>query len=645
MLKVVLIAFLASLLLTPLPYVSRFTFVETGEELIPMRVGILYSSLSSDSNYQLNYLRWLINTMWRVPVDPIDTAETKLTRDTFYEDSNPRYALIFLVTVTDGIDRLTPEEWNILKNIVNQVIPMVTVGHAISLPAVSILFGCEKPKEEDIARVEVAPSPLTEGIPAALDLQRTVVTATVSSGEPVVYAFQRERSGAIVVVNGVNVWIGLLDPLGPSSYAGPIAMVFVNLFKISPLGFVRLKLPQTFVALRLDDVPFCTESWFWGWEYFTAQEWKRYFEMLDRHGAKVDLLIVPFNVSKQNGAWTPYNVTHGDVLEIFREAVSRGLADVGSHGATHINPVQKYFVGAETDDPYQLTETIRFEFGYNPHSRERIPRELQEAHLRASTGILKEWFGFTPILFTPPWHVYDEVTEGILEQLGYEFISADFRFASDSYGRPPSVMGERSRVSTLFSVPATHGWEVVKPDDPQITELVLSPYVQVGVPIVFLDHARNWTFDSSTWTFSVSGDDAKFTLLDEMFGPRYVTLTEIGRFLMNWSEVWIDGYMERDQIHVNIASPADVSVKVEVWKEAYIVSDASLDGSPIDPIGNEITIENVRGSRELAVKFRPKEQGVRYNYLVILFLAFSFTVIVIVAAAFLHSRSLRRKLA
>ena len=584
--------------------------VSSGEDppqSISMRILVLYDDRSRDSVIFKRYLTWLLNTMWRIPVYTINTHDVKLSEEIFFEEnSKPRYAIVFLGNIIDGEYRLSKSEWNLIKDRLNGKVPLVTCLYAVQIEEAAELFGCEAPKHKDVRTAHVEPDPITEAVPRTLSVGRGAVISELKDGDALIWDSQVEpRSGALLVRKGINVWFGFRDFLGGTPSNGPLTMVFCSLLRLIPQGFVRLKIPYTFIALRIDDIPYTTESWFHGWEYFSADEWLEFFKTLKRHGAKCNLLIVPYNVSKKTGLFVPYNVTHGDVLEAIREGIEMGVIEVGCHGATHVNPNLKYFMEAETRDPWKLTDTIRFEFGYDPHTGKRIPKEAQELHLNLSTETLEDWFGFRPKLFTPPWHVWDNVTESILENLGYKFISADFRLYQDG-GRPPSIMGERSLFSSLFEVPMTHGWDGLEPN-PEVISAVLKPHIEAGIPIVFLSHGRNWSYPGWSISFTISENEARLKVLDDLYSPRYAKITEIGRFLMNWSAISFEAQMGGDEISMNITSPFNFKVRVEAGRAGYEISEATYNGHSLEVEKDGFTVDLAKGTGLLTIKLQKAE--------------------------------------
>ena len=573
----------------------------------PMRVLILYDDRSEDSVIFMRYILWLLNVMWRIPVDIIDTSDVKLSKEIFFEgDSKPRYAMVFLGNIIDGEYRLSKSEWILIRDRLNGKVPIVTCLYAVQIEEAAEIFGCEAPKPKDVRTAQVELDPITEAVPRMLHVGQEAIISQIRDGDALIWDSSVEpRSGALLVRKGINVWFGFRDFLGGPPSNGPLTMVFRSLLRLIPQGFVRLKIPYTLIALRIDDVPYTTESWFHGWEYFSAEEWLEFFKTLKRHGAKCDLLIVPYNVSKETGQLVPYNVTHGDVLEAIREGIEMGVVEVGCHGATHVNPNLKYFMEAETREPWKLTSTIRFEFGYDPHTGERIPKEFQEHHLRLSTETLEDWFGFKPKLFTPPWHVWDSVTESILEDLGYKFISADFRLYTDGV-RPPSIMGEKSLVSSLFAVPMTHDWDGLEPN-PDVISAVLKPHIEAGIPIVFLSHGRNWSFPGWSIDFTISENEARLNILDDLYSPRYAKITEIGEFLINWSSISFEAHMDGNMISMNITSPFKFKVRIEAGRAGYEIAEAIYNGLSLEVEGDGFTVDLAEGTGLLTIKLQKAE--------------------------------------
>lgn len=594
---------LASFLLLMVLILPSIPSYEGGAESWETGILIIYDSLLPESVIAADVLKWAYSTMWKIPVELLDSSRTRISPELFFNpDSSPRFSLIFLLSLIDGKDRFSPSEWSTILEKVDGNVPIISLGYSVNLPQASLLFGCEQAKVRRVENVRTKSDPLTEGIPRNWRLSREEIVARVIYGESLI-SVSGEEGLTLYSRYKKNLWLGIVEIARGSFPSLPPALSLLgNILDLAEPPLVRFMIPYRFVGIRLDDIPFSTESWFWGWEYFTAREWRRFFETLRRHSAKVNLMIVPFNVSKDTGAWVPYNLTHPREVEEIRKAVREGIVEVGDHGATHVNPFQEGFIRAEGKDPMYLTSKIRFEFGYDPNSRRRIPFELQLYHIRAGTKAIEEWFGVRPIVFTPPWHVWDNSTEKALKELGYAFLSADFRFRGGELGQPPSITGEVSGISGLLYVPVTHSWGIVTRGDPNSVRYSLDPFFSSGIPVVFIDHGRNWTFGGHTTVFSISGTDRALTLLDKLYSPRYATISEIGTFLLLWRNLTSRFYWEENVLRVVLRSDHNLEALIDIpqFTGAYSVSvnENELKGNLVK-ISKGETIVEIRFSGEL----------------------------------------------
>jgi len=563
------------------------------------RVLILYDARSSESVLLSTYLRWLLRTMWRIPVTMVDLNSTPLTSIPLLEGGEPVYTLILVTNIVDGVDRMGEDEWSALEE-AGEKTPLVTFWKAVAIERASVIFGCRYLGDERVGRVSVRRHPLTESLPATVIYGYTASLAEPMGGKAVMMS---EDGRALVVARGKHVWIGLRALLGIHSWAGPAVLVYANLPKLSPRGFIRLRLPP-YASIRIDDVPFSTESWFWGWQYFTAEQWRRYFSLLKEYDAKVNLMIICYNVSKSTGEWTPYTETHGDVIEVFREAVAEGVADAQAHGATHVTPFEEYFINNPSSDPWELTLSIRFEFGYDPHTGKPIPRRLQEEHLRNLTKTIEEWFGYRPVVWTPPWHVYNDVSVKIAEELGYLYFSDGFRLTWDERGAPPCIMGEEVPGTAMICVPVNADWDHL-PTNPRHLRRIVEPLVRAGIPIVFISHGRNWTIRSSTTYFTLRDNELRLRALRE-YGVKYLFLRELGEVFKRWRGVEMKAVLYQDRIEATIIVKKEIELCVDAWMPGTELVSLMIDNKIIKP-GEPVELS--KGSHELLAYFEMKERS------------------------------------
>ncbi len=536
----------------------------------PYRILIVYAGSSPESTMWRDAVTWIYGTVWRLPVDWFDASQR--ANDTWLAENLHRYTLVFLLEAPEGLSRLSPRAWEAIRGLDGNT-SYVAFGLEVNDPNYAALFGATMARRVKAGQASATPELQSAGLPPVLGLSGYAYVARLRGGR----ALATTGSGAVAVARGGNLWLGV-EELGRGDY--PYRPWLFSLARYI-LGLPGRPLAvavnaERLLALRIDDFPFSTESWYFHWQYFSDEGYERFYRVLERHGAKVSYAVIPFNVSKKDGSWVSYDRIFPRRVELAVEWSRRGVVELLDHGATHVTPYQEFYMEAPSDDPYAMTRSIVYEFGYEPHLHRHIPYSLQLAHLKAGIGEIERWTGSKVEGFVPPWHVWDRETERALAVLGVWYISADFRF-QESLGRPRSAPGLTTPYGQVY-VPETHSWTYAERATPRELRRTLGAFLDNGVPVVLLSHGRNWSFHSYREEFTVSGVDETLGKLEEALHPRYATVGEIASRLRAWNTVRIEEHWNGTGLVVVVEAGEPVTLRLE--PVGFRAAGVYLDGRP-----------------------------------------------------------------
>ena len=540
------------------------------------RILVVYAGTEQDSVMWRDVVTWIYGTVWRLPVDWFDASERG--NDTWLTANLERYSLVFLLEAPLGISRLSEDAWREIYRLDGRT-AYVVFGLAPNDPHYARLLGATYASRVSASKASVSGELRRAGLPGELGLHghALVVKPGGPSGSAAA-VLASAGGGAVAVRRGNNVWLGFEElyrgefPWNPWLF--PLARYLLSL-PGRPAAI--LVMPERFVALRIDDFPFSTESWYFHWQYFTPEGYERFYETLARHGAKVSYAVIPFNVSKKTGAWVSYDRIFPRRVALAVEWERRGVVELLDHGATHVTPYQEFYMKAPLGDPYVLTRSIVYEFGYEPHLRRRIPYGLQLAHLKAGIGEIERWSGRRVEGFVPPWHVWDRDTERALAALGVWFISADFRFTT-SLGRPRSAPGMTTPYGQVYA-PATHSWGFAVEASEDSLRGTIGAFLDNGVPVVLLSHGRNWSFHGYTETFTVRQVDETLSKLERAVEPRFASVGEVAAALRAWSRLEVEEEWNGTGLVLRIRAVEPVKLRVE--PVGFEAGKVYLDGAPV----------------------------------------------------------------
>jgi len=573
------------------------------------KILVIYNSSKRESIISLKVIKWIYSTMWKIHLEILDISDQKnlpYLIDKFKEDS---HNIVFFLNLIDGKNDMSKELWNTIYQADKEKV-YISIGLAINIPEASKLFGCSTAQIKYVRNAFFVNSYLTENIPREVYLNRKEIVAKVIDGNTILYT--GNKNNGLIVNKNNNLWIGLTELSTGLFHQYPYLLPLTeNILKLSNLGYVKIEIPHRFVAIRIDDIPYSTESWFWRWQYFKPSEWRRFFDMLKKHGAHVNFMIIPYNVSKKDGKWVPYNIIFPQVIKEIKYGIDLGVVEVGDHGSTHVTPYQEYYINEKNLDPMKLTSTIRYEFGYDPHTKTHIPYNLQRYHIENGTKTIEKWFNINIKLFTPPWHVWDNVTEKALKDLGFKYISADFRFTKGWLDQPPSIMGEYTEYG-LMNIPMTHSWDLAKKGDDKTIRYYIDTFLNYGIPVVFLSHGRNWTFGHYTEKFTIRNFENTLNKLEKIVKPEYSSLTRIGNYLMEWHKINTSYTIYDDKIVIRIVTDNETEIRVKTYKKDMKPILVIFNGKKYEWSQN-ITFKLEKGDNHITIMFKTIEHKNQYS--------------------------------
>lgn len=166
-------------------------------------------------------------------------------------------------------------------------------------------------------------------------------------------------------------------------YAG----IFVSIGLVLSAGIsVASEVPRTYVVFRMDD-------------YSQKSEWeteKRVIELFHSRSLPICVAAIPFEAERPLA---------GERAEYLRRMVEAGIVEPALHGRTH----------ADTSDP-----------GVSPSELRGLSYDTQLGQLQqAKFHLQQEVLSGHPLrIFVPPFNTYDETTISVLEELGFEVLSA-----------------------------------------------------------------------------------------------------------------------------------------------------------------------------------------------------------------------------
>ena len=154
---------------------------------------------------------------------------------------------------------------------------------------------------------------------------------------------------------------------------------------------------------------------FSGWAKYKELEFNNWIEIINtlkENNSKLNIAITACWVN-ENGELQRFDEKFPEQVEIIKFGVKENLLYILNHGLTHCIPGRH--------------RPLRFQSGQKFHREftSFLSLEKQYMHLRESQRILKEIFGKSPKILTPPGNMYNEDTLISMKELGLFIIQCD----------------------------------------------------------------------------------------------------------------------------------------------------------------------------------------------------------------------------
>jgi peptidoglycan/xylan/chitin deacetylase (PgdA/CDA1 family) len=143
----------------------------------------------------------------------------------------------------------------------------------------------------------------------------------------------------------------------------------------------------------------------------------RVIAALKRHKMQATFAVIPYVCSgdaHDASAQTSVPLA-GEKARILKEAVDSGVVDVALHGFSH--------------------QSIRSEHAAGYSEFRGLERDSQSRRILRGKSLLEETLGVRMATFIPPWGTYDSVTLSVLEDLGFEALSANMEGTTGEFSR------------------------------------------------------------------------------------------------------------------------------------------------------------------------------------------------------------------
>ena len=187
----------------------------------------------------------------------------------------------------------------------------------------------------------------------------------------------------------------------------------ITSFQIIPLIFKKTQYGPAKVIIRFDDYGvWCNSDW------ITIEE--EVIRLHEKYGVKISFGVVPdskypliahplspsvYPKEYENLEYNPYPLITGcRRVEILKNSVKNGIAEVALHGYTH---------------PKGYSNKINTEFM-------GLPYDMQYQKLQQGKKFLENLFDCRVSTFIPPHNTYDNLTIDLLYDLGFKYVSAGY---------------------------------------------------------------------------------------------------------------------------------------------------------------------------------------------------------------------------
>ena len=549
--------------------------------LFKNRLLVIYRHGDRISEASMRYLKWFYNIIYRIPMDIIDSLDFIKAPENLPLITNNIYnhIMIFLLSSISGEGE---DSWLLsMLNEVNGRVPIVTFYRAPYAfnknPIAKDIFNLYPVHENEgyIKNVSITDKTLSQGVEwsSVRDPISSYNSASDKDHFVTIEPLEKDKNyrplmlynnQTIAAQYGLNIFIGQKGVAIPREdraleFDRPIYFLRLldNLLKKSAAGYLRLKLTNWPVVLRMDDPPTTWQLTSQKRKILTPKDYAKVINILTKYRAKMTCFVTPTHVSK-NGRVKPWTETNHDnakkTLRILGDGVKKGIIEIGSHGLTHLTIGYK---------PPSITTTLLSKVSFAKYNLARefydsklgkeIPYELQKRQLDGSMKLVEGFFGSKPKAFAPPAHAWDDSTEKALLKMGIPYFSADMNFYLYSEGyefrKNPSPIGETTCNGDLLYVSATilssYG----------TFQKTLKLFNELGVPLVWQQH----NFHPSWFTPEILESFSKDV---ELFGDKtYMWVSELGDLLRRYRRIESHATLENGCVKFSIKTEMPIIIE------------------------------------------------------------------------------------
>jgi hypothetical protein len=220
----------------------------------------------------------------------------------------------------------------------------------------------------------------------------------------------------------------------------------------SGFGMVSVSLENA-MALRLDDPGACCADYLDKGGVLLANDWKELGDVLKSKGIPLSVVYTPGWVDdgdrrsgslciegrelverKAGSLYSSAQVRylpasnkygaydHASEFEGLRRLAQEGLAEIHSHGLTHLDPDHQSWARAKD----RLRDTRWYHEFYHVRNRRPVERREQSYALSVSRDKIHDSFGSYPLAFTPSGHKHGPDSDLLSFDAGYLLFSADY---------------------------------------------------------------------------------------------------------------------------------------------------------------------------------------------------------------------------
>ncbi len=519
---------------------------------------IIQLSQSRHTNASMRYMKWILDTIMRIPVSVFDNI------DEIPEliDENHCYRFNGIIILPGEIRKSeTLHGW--LKG-ASQKIPILLFFDSLddetmeSIFGISRLYSMKGHLDEICLKGDLSNAQGSSGKPLVNDLDGFVVAKQVESAS--ILATVNGRP--FIMRNGMNYFVGQLGIFHPKAnrfleYDRPAYYLHLlnSILQNWAVAIIRAKLAYTPICIRIDDPPGNTVMMKAHVPVMKAKEYRNLIWIAEKKGIKIDCAVVAAFDDVKRGVIPWYDTCFSeqkDVLRVLKNGCEKGIIEVSCHGLTHMRP--------NLIQLNPLLDLIRFRWKMNEVSREfydeknrrAISYGVQKHRIKMSLDILKKEFDTRVSVFVPPTHAFDSSTEKILSEHNIPYLSADMNFYDYPEGglfrKNPCAIGTSSENGDVMYISAT----ILGPFGSFGS--TIQCFDEIGIPIIWARHI----YPGENITFQDVFRFAK--LIEPLNNYKYLSLKQAGDLLKKYTSIQMDGFVSEEEAFGNISSELECEV-------------------------------------------------------------------------------------